>query len=155
MVVIAVALSFVLPALASAQTDESGEHPGFLAASGRASYSRYCASCHGKDAKGGGTVAKFLKVPPADLTALAAKYDGEFPKELIAKYIDGTQYVRTHGARDMPIWGEVFESPLVEGAEDGESGAERADRKIRELVYFLETLQPATEEAEGDGEDGS
>jgi mono/diheme cytochrome c family protein len=133
------ALWLGLPGIASAQ-QETGEHPGFLAAKGRITFQRYCASCHGAGADGKGSVAQFLKVRPADLTRLREKYDGEFPKELLHQVIDGRKVVRTHGSRDMPIWGEVFQSTLVETTGD-ETGEERADRKIRELIYFLETVQ--------------
>jgi mono/diheme cytochrome c family protein len=136
----------VAPDVAVAQEDESmGEHPGFLAAKGRITYRRYCASCHGADADGKGNVAQFLTVAPPDLRTFLQRYDGEFPEELIYESVDGRKVVRTHGSRDMPIWGEVFQSPLVETSTADESGEERADRKIRELVYYLETLQQATE----------
>jgi mono/diheme cytochrome c family protein len=131
---------------AMAQEDDSmSEHPGFLAAKGRITYRRYCASCHGADADGKGNVAQFLTVAPPDLRTFLKRYDGEFPQELIYESIDGRKVVRTHGSRDMPIWGEVFQSPLVETSTVEESGEERADRKIRELVYYLETLQQPVE----------
>ena len=130
------------PAPATAEDDETvGEHPGFLAAKGRVTFRRYCASCHGAEADGKGNVAQFLKVGPADLREFLRRYDGDFPKELIYESIDGRKVVRSHGTRDMPIWGEVFQSPLVEATAPDETGEERADRKIRELVYFLETIQ--------------
>jgi len=134
------------PGPAIAQEEESmGEHPGFLAAKGRITFRRYCASCHGADADGKGNVAQFLTVAPTDLRQFLNRYDGEFPKELIYESIDGRKVVRTHGSRDMPIWGEVFQSPLVDATAGEETGEERADRKIRELVYFIETVQIESE----------
>ena len=138
------------PSSATAQEDEAlGEHPGFLAAKGRVTFRRYCASCHGAAGDGKGNVAQFLKVRPTDLREFLRRYDGEFPRELIYESIDGRKVVRTHGARDMPIWGEVFQSPLVDATAAEETGEERADRKVRELVYFLETIQLPVEEPAG------
>ena len=47
---------------------------------GAETYSKYCASCHGKLGKGDGPVAEALKIAPSDLTALARTYDGKFPR---------------------------------------------------------------------------
>lgn len=117
------------------------EGEGFLAANGRVSFRLYCASCHGASAKGDGSVAKFLKVPPADLTMLSQKYDGELPEDKLYAIIDGREEVRAHGRREMPVWGDVFQSPLSDTEETGESGQERVDRKMRELIVFLRTIQ--------------
>jgi mono/diheme cytochrome c family protein len=147
--VISAGLLFEAPAATAQEDDTAGEHPGFLAAKGRVTFRRYCASCHGAAADGKGNVAQFLKVRPTDLREFLRRYEGEFPKELIYESIDGRKVVRTHGTRDMPIWGEVFQSPLVDVTAPDETGEERADRKIRELVFFLETIQLPIEEPAG------
>ena len=126
-----------LPEPASVAQEEG---KGFWAANGRTSFRLYCASCHGMDGQGGGNVAKFLTVEPADLTRIAERYD-EWPEELLYEIIDGRQEVKTHGRREMPIWGDVFQSPLADNLETGEEAEERADRKIQELLIFLKTLQ--------------
>ena len=131
---IALVAAFTAPSAAQ-------EGDGFLAANGRVSFRLYCASCHGASAKGDGSVAKFLKVPPADLTLLSQKYDGELPEDKLYAIIDGREEVRAHGRREMPVWGDVFQSPLSDSEETGESGQERVDRKVRELIVFLRTIQ--------------
>lgn len=137
----------VMPA--SGQADDG--HPGFLAASGRITFQRYCASCHGREADGNGAVADVLKVRPADLRMLSMNNDGEYPSERIAESIDGRKAIAAHGRRDMPVWGEVFQTPLVEGAgRPGEGEEDRAARKIRELVFYIETIQLE----ESDSDDG-
>lgn len=126
--------------LAPAQEDDSGA--GFKAAKGRVTFRTYCASCHGREAKGDGNLAKYLNTPPSDLTAISARRGGEFPREEIAEIIDGRQTTKGHGSRDMPVWGDVFQSPLAEkpGGQE-EEPEERARRKVEELVLFLESIQ--------------
>lgn len=134
-----------LPALAQ----EQGESKGFMAAMGRVTFNRYCASCHGEKADGTGPVAKMLKIPPADLRMLSAENDGEFPAERVHMSIDGREEIKGHGNRDMPVWGEVFQTTLVaDPATPEESGEDRAVRKTRELVLYLETLQMKPEAQE-------
>ncbi len=116
------------------------EGRGFLAANGRVSFRLYCASCHGEEGKGNGSVAKFLTIEPADLTRIEERY-GEWPEERLRAIIDGRQAVRAHGRREMPIWGDVFQSPLADDEPTGESSEERVERKIDELLVFLETIQ--------------
>ncbi len=36
-------------------------------------FNTYCSVCHGRNAKGGGPVARELKTPPADLTRISAR----------------------------------------------------------------------------------
>ena len=72
---------------------------------GKAEYLSSCGTCHGSDAKGKGVLADQLKVAPADLTQLAKKNGGVFPLNAVYEKIDGRQEVKTHGPRDMPIWG--------------------------------------------------
>lgn len=39
----------------------------------------------------------------------------------------------------MPVWGEVFQSALIQrGEEDGEV---RASRIIKQLVFYIESIQ--------------
>lgn len=134
-----------LPALAQ----EEAENKGFMAAVGRVTFNRYCASCHGENADGTGPVARMLKIPPANLRMLAIENDGEFPTDKVHAAIDGRQEVKGHGSRDMPVWGEVFQTALIANpAAPEETGEERAVRKTRELVLYLETIQEEPEVAE-------
>ena len=75
---------------------------------GEALYMRYCASCHGIDGRGDGTVASALRTPPPDLTRLTYG-EGE-----LIKQIDGRRTIRAHGTSAMPVWGEIFEQSLIE-----------------------------------------
>jgi len=61
-----------------AQTLAPDEQPLIISVQGSKLYKIYCASCHGEDAKGHGPMAVWLKVPPSDLTRIAARNGGEF-----------------------------------------------------------------------------
>ena len=104
---------------------------------GRRHYVRYCASCHGTDARGKGPVAGELKKPPTDLTRIAARRKGQFSDAEIAKFIDGRAAVPAHGTREMPIWGERFSTQY-----GSDSVAEEVTRgKIGVLVQYLKSIQ--------------
>jgi mono/diheme cytochrome c family protein len=79
---------------------------------GKSEFQSSCASCHGTDAKGKGPVSEQLKGSPADLTMLARKNNGVFPKDAVYETIEGVKTTPTHGPREMPIWGERF-NPIV------------------------------------------
>lgn len=131
---LAIALIFTAwPLFTIAQTaeDESGN-----AARGRASFTLYCSSCHGKSAKGDGPVASSLKVAPTDLTQLSVSNGGKFPTEQTHAYIDGRRNVAAHGPSDMPVWGLSFQDP---GKDTNQEDMVR--HKIKDLVAYIESLQ--------------
>lgn len=128
-----------VPAAAGAQEADKAPSEALLTAKGRISYLLFCTSCHGLAAKGDGSVAQYLKIPPADLTRIAARNDGEFPAEAVYRTIDGRKEVKGHGNRDMPVWGNAFK--LTEETEDDQV----IKRKISELVYYLKSIQEPAE----------
>jgi len=71
-------------------------------------YRAYCAVCHGVDGKGTGPAAPALRQPPTDLTKLAKKAGGEFPRFRVSNVIRGDNAIPSHGSQDMPMWGDVF-----------------------------------------------
>ena len=98
-------------------------------------FKTYCVVCHGASGKGDGPLASGLRKPPADLTQFAIKNQGKYPKELVAKIIDGREPVPGHGGGDMPVWGDAFSN----SRED--SDPESVKQKIQALVDYIETLQ--------------
>jgi len=105
---------------------------------GRELYMTYCASCHGREARGDGSLAEYLRVTPTDLTRLSAENGGEFPFEEVRKQIDRREIARAHGS-DMPVWGDVFEKV------GDEAGQEEVEEKILSLVHYLRSVQAAEE----------
>jgi mono/diheme cytochrome c family protein len=103
--------------------------------SGSYTYRTYCASCHGKKGKGDGPLAESLRFHPPDLTLLAERNGGEYPKELVERIIDGRKAVEGHGGPDMPVWGDAFKNTET-GFDE-----EKVKQKIRSVVDYLKTLQ--------------
>jgi mono/diheme cytochrome c family protein len=105
------------------------------ALSGRALYTRFCAACHGAEARGDGPVAPFFKLSPPDLTRLAKRRGGEFPAEQVGRIIDGRDVKAPHGAREMPVWGMEFYF-----ADPAQSDA-GVQRLVQRLVEYLKSIQ--------------
>ena len=104
---------------------------------GRADFLRLCASCHGASARGDGPAASSLKVPPADLTRIAARRGGDFPASEVTAYIDGRKHAAAHGSREMPVWGLILARPVHEHA----SGEEVLRGRLLVLVEYLRSIQ--------------
>ena len=96
-----------------------------------------CAGCHGREARGDGPVSPFLMVKVPDLTRIAARRGGVFPEDEIFKIIDGQADLRSHGPRDMPVWGYEFfgDDP------DDEVAHRQATELVRRLVEYLRSIQ--------------
>jgi mono/diheme cytochrome c family protein len=103
-------------------------------ASGKQTYTEYCAACHGDDGKGMGPAASALKTPPSDLTTLAKRHAGKFPEEYVADIVRFGKSIQAHGSTDMPVWGPIF------GARDKFSEV-AVRRRIKNLCAYLATLQ--------------
>ena len=83
---------FLVILLSSAQTQkaQSPETTHLIdSIQGPALYTAYCTVCHGKDGKGGGPMAKSLKVAPLDLTRIAIRNRGTFPMVRMQRIISG------------------------------------------------------------------
>ena len=100
-------------------------------------YRVFCASCHGVGGAGDGVVADILRVRPPDLTAIARRNSGTFPRDRIYAAIDGRQKVAGHGHADMPVWGDVLKR--TEGQDEP-----LVKKRIDALVAYLESIQAKT-----------
>jgi mono/diheme cytochrome c family protein len=102
-------------------------------------YVELCAVCHGNGAKGDGPAAPAMSKPVTDLTTMAAKNEGVFPRKAIEKSIAGESRVVSHGTIEMPIWGSIFEESRPDWRTFRREGA--AKQKIYNLTEYLATLQ--------------
>ena len=104
---------------------------------GAALFHQYCASCHGEKGTGKGPVAAYLTVQPADLTRIAERRDGTFPRDQLTRIIAGEENPPGHGTRTMPVWGERLQDDVI--------GSVRkravARGRIAFLVDYLESIQ--------------
>lgn len=99
-------------------------------------YHSYCAVCHGINGDGDGPVAPDLRVPPGDVTHIAARRGGDFPEYEIIEFIDGRRSVPGHGTREMPVWGRWFSERVAGGEYEQETRA-----RFAEIVAYLKTIQ--------------
>ena len=95
----------------------------------------YCAACHGTSARGDGPLADAMRKRPANLTEIAKRNKGVFPREQVFRIIDGRQPVKGHGGNDMPVWGDVF----ARSSQVRDEAVITA--RIEALVRHLEALQ--------------
>jgi len=102
--------------------------------SGKEMFMSYCASCHGKDAKGDGPAAGALKQAPADLTSLAKQNSGKYPSDKVTSILRGQASLNAHGDQEMPVWGPVFWK-MSQGHE------ELVQMRIASLNKYVESLQ--------------
>ena len=115
--------------------------PGWAqdAQTGRGDYERYCATCHGLEARGKGPMGPSLLLQPTDLTQLAAKNEGIFPTLRVVARIDGSDPLVSHGS-PMPVYGMFFQGKGVPlRTETGQMVM--TSQPIVDLVAYLEGLQ--------------
>src|SRR5579862_2752861 len=95
-------------------------------------FREYCAVCHGDEGKGNGPAADALKKAPADLTQIARKNGGTFPKVRVMRVIDGADVIAAHGSRAMPVWGNIFRSL---------EGSSSESLRVNALMEYIGNLQ--------------
>ena len=97
------------------------------------SFKAYCVSCHGVQAKGDGPAAAALKKMPADLTTIAKRNGGKFSAADVEGTITGTSVMASHGSREMPVWGPVFQSLAPDSS--------TVKLRVANLVDYLKSIQ--------------
>lgn len=135
----AVVLAFVLgtawqAGVQAQQTGRSSQPLVIPSMSGDDLFRFYCAPCHGRDGKGDGPVAAALKRAPANLTTIARRNGGSFPRERVERFVTGDRDPAVaHGSAEMPVWGPIFRALAPD---------DRLNRvRIENLVSFVESIQ--------------
>ena len=112
---------------------------------GEFEYSNSCVQCHGVSGKGDGPLAGYLTKSPSDLTVLQKNNGGIFPVNRVYKVVDGSENVRIHGPRDMPVWGGRFRARVQDDEDEGFSSHEDirdySRARILALIEYLSTIQ--------------
>lgn len=132
---VAVLACAVLLAMPAARAQRQQPPPLLLeSVDGGESFARYCASCHGRSGKGDGQVASVLRTKPADLTQLAKKNSGTYPRERVRALVSGYgNPLAAHGDSDMPVWGPIFHAL--------DSSDNRVAVRIENIVDYVGQLQ--------------
>lgn len=121
---------------ASGQTTGPQKPPLVIASMyGRDLFEFYCAPCHGRDGKGSGPVVPALRTRPSDLTTIARRNGGTFPKARVESFVTGVadRLTPAHGSKEMPVWGPVFR---------GLDPRDTANKvRISNIVSYIETIQ--------------
>ncbi len=111
-----------------------GEVPVPVTTDGRLLYVRYCADCHGSDARGAGPMPTVLSERLPDLTLLAERNGGVFPRARVEKLLaQTTPSGIAHRGLSMAPWGLI----LSDRGRDPRAGKVRGQN----LSRYLETLQ--------------
>jgi len=104
---------------------------------GEQNFQRFCAACHGETGKGDGPVASALVRGAPDLTRIAKRREGTFPRDTIKNTIDGRFRIDAHGTESMPVWG--YEFFVTESA--GNFTDSNVEIILDGLVDYLESIQ--------------
>lgn len=106
---------------------------------GAALFQWHCASCHGAAGDGAGPMAPVLLVQPTDLTRLSDTSGGQFPLLRVARRIDGSDPLVSHGS-DMPVYGPMFQGNEV-ALKTASGQPVLMGRSVADLVLYLQEIQ--------------
>ena len=107
---------------------------------GRRLYVSYCQLCHGADAKGDGSLAKAMKISPADLTTTVRSRSDTILTKIITG--EGRQTITGRDRHNllseaMPEWNDIFDAS-----------------QVKALISYLRFLSRTKHELMGDPEVG-
>lgn len=89
----------------------AGCTPEMQPTTGASDYAQFCADCHGPRGKGDGPAAAGMTPRPADLTTIALRNGGTFPRLQVMSRIYG--YTMGSSESPMPAFGELLEGRTV------------------------------------------
>ncbi|WP_417523140.1 c-type cytochrome [Marinovum sp.] len=130
-------LALGLAALVALAACKPNEMP--QAEEGRRLFVESCALCHGPSGRGDGPASDGLTPPPADLTRIAARNGGVFPRAKVLSTLDG--YTRTDlDGPGMPEFGDLLRGDLVP-LDVGDGILTPTPRRLVALMQYLEGIQ--------------
>jgi mono/diheme cytochrome c family protein len=119
----------------------SGAKPSF----GQREFATRCQMCHGPAGRGDGWLADQLIRRPPTISLLARKNGGVFPREQVARIIDGRSPIKLHGPTEMPAWGNIYRAE-IDAAAGTRRGVREEDEvnvsyRIQALIEYLASIQ--------------
>jgi mono/diheme cytochrome c family protein len=105
---------------------------------GKGIFAVKCSQCHGPSAQGAGPASLGLGAAPPDLTRLAQRNDGAFPRNYVMGVIDGYSQ-RDHPTAAMPEFGAEGLGQTVIVEDNGIATPVPAD--LLALANYLESIQ--------------
>jgi len=103
----------------------------------RRTYRDACARCHGTDGRGHGRDVAAQPEPAPDLTTLAARHDGVYPRDYVVDVITCDCLLPAHGTRELPVWRDSFGPPSGPTA----VAAAFAQRRLQVLADYIGKMQ--------------
>lgn len=107
-------------------------------AQARMDFNALCVDCHGPDGRGGGAAAAGMTPAPADLTQVAARNGGVFPRLQVMGHIYGFTPGRSESP--MPEFGDLLEGPTVP-YDSGDGIPTPTPARLVALMEYVESLQ--------------
>lgn len=108
------------------------------AAEGATLFAENCAVCHGPTGRGDGALAKGMRPKPADLTLIAQRAGGTFPRAVVLSQIDG--YTKRPDQVGMPEFGALLYGDTVP-VDVGGAQPSPVPRSLAALLAYLESVQ--------------
>ena len=111
---------------------------------GKREFVNHCAVCHGTGGKGDGPLAGMLNEKVPDLTMLQKNNKGVFPFNHVFDVVDGRSMSKTHGTREMPVWGGVYNEQAPEWVGPYATAGDYRSfvrGRILALIGYIDTLQ--------------
>ncbi len=114
-----------------------GKPPEAPATTGASDFATYCAACHGAGGKGDGTRSASLDPAPTDLTTIAARNGGTFPRAKVMTQIWG--YARATPTPEMPGYATLLAGEMVL-YDSGDGILTPTPLRLVELMEYVQKL---------------
>ena len=104
---------------------------------GQQIYAKECSQCHGATGEGGGPASFGLAMTPPNLTGLAQRNDGVFPRKFVGRFVMGF-LEKDNPSGAMPEFTKVgLRHAYPNGGADGEV----LEADFEDLLDYVESIQ--------------